>query len=1043
MTAPFNEETVELLALEWLGELGYAATDGATLDDRRERGGPGEVVLEDRLRAAVDRINPEVPADLREEAVRRALRTDDPTLVGRNREAHRLLVDGVPVERRRDDGTEAGEYVRLLDFDTPGNNDLLAVRQLTIVERSTRRPDVVVFVNGLPLAVIEVKNPADEKATLETAFDHLDTYRQEIPSLFRWNALQVITDGTGARGGSLTAPWEWFKVWRVLEDGAPPDETNPPPSRGEMDVLIRGVFEPTRLLALVRDYTAFEEDPDTGEVHKLLAQYHQYHAVEAAVDAVVAASRADGDRRGGVVWHTQGSGKSLSMLFFAGRIARHPAMGNPTLVMLTDRNDLDDQLFGQFQRCEDLLGNQSPAQAEDVEDLRDKLRVASGGVVFTTLQKFAKDRDPETGKRSHEPMPLLSERRNVVVVADEAHRSQYDLIDGLARNLRDALPGASFLGFTGTPIETTDADTRAVFGEYVSIYDVRQAVEDGATKPIFYESRVVKLGLDEAASDTLDADFDLLTVDEEDERKGKLLNKWAALEAVVGDSDRIDVIAADLITHFEKRLEAMDGKAMVVGMSRRICVELHDALVKLRPEWMGAAGDDPEEERKRESIVKVIMTGSASDGPDWQKHIRTKRARKTLAGRFKDPADPFRIVIVRDMWLTGFDAPCLHTMYVDKPMKGHALMQAIARVNRVFRDKPGGLVVDYLGLADQLRDALKTYTRAGGQGAPSRDAAEAEELLQEAVEIVRGILHGFNYSTWPCGSASERFQLTAAAQDYVFGLEDGAVRYRDAVGKLKKAFALSATSGTADEIRDEVAFFDLLATAVAKTTGAAGQSGANLDHAVKQLVSEAVVPDGEVVDVFSAAGLDRPDLSILSDEFLGTVERMPERNLAVELLRTLLEREAKTTAKRNVVQSESLLDKLRQTMNAYHNRAIDTHEVLQELLGQAREFRERRARGESLGLSDDELAFYDALTENDSAREAMQNDDLKTIAEELTRRIRKSVTVDWHRRESARAKIRIEVKRILKAWGYPPDLRASATELVLEQAARLCDDWAA
>ena len=1037
MTAPFDETTVELLAQDWLGELGYAAATGPDLDDRRERGGPGEVVLPDRLREAVDRINPDVPADLREEAVRRALRTDRPTLVGQNREAHRLLVDGVPVERRREDGTEAVEYVRLLDFETPGNNDLLTVRQLTVVEHSTRRPDVVVFVNGLPLAVIEVKNPADEKATLETAFDQLRTYRQEIPSLFRWNAVQVITDGTGARVGSLTAPWEWFKVWKT-----PPDEKSPPGSRGELDVLLRGVFEPARLPAVLRDYVTFEEDPDTGAIYKILAQYHQYYAVEAAVDAVVEASRPDGDRRGGVVWHTQGSGKSLSMLFFAGRIVRHPAMGNPTLVVLTDRNDLDDQLFGQFQRCAPLL-RQTPVQAESVEDLRDRLRVASGGVVFTTLQKFAKDRDPETGKQTHEPMPLLSERRNIVVITDEAHRSQYDLIDGLARNLRDALPGASFLGFTGTPIETTDANTRAVFGEYVSIYDVRQAVEDGATKPIFYESRVVKLGIDASASETLDEDFDQLVVDEADERKGKLLNKWAALEAVVGDSDRIGVIAADLVAHFEKRLEAMDGKAMVVCMSRRICVELHDAIVKLRPDWAGAAGDDPEAERKGNTVVKVVMTGSATDGPDWQKHIRTKQGRKDLAGRFKDPSDPFRIVLVRDMWLTGFDAPCLHTMYVDKPMKGHALMQAIARVNRVFRDKPGGLVVDYLGLAEQLKDALQTYTRAGGEGAPSRDASEAEELLQEAVEIVRGILHGFDYSAWPCGSGAERFQLTAAAQDYVLGLEDGAARYRDAVGKLKKAFALSATSGTADEIRDEVSFFDLVSTALAKTTGAEGRSGADLDHAVKQLVSKAVVPDGEVVDVFSAAGLDRPDLSILSDEFLGTVERMPERNLAVELLRTLLEKEAKTTAKRNVVQSNSLLDKLRQTMNAYHNRAIDTHEVLQELLGQARDFRERRKRGEDLGLSDDEMAFYDALTENDSAREAMKNDDLKQIAEELTSRIRKSVTVDWHRRKSARAKIRIEVKKILKEWGYPPDLRESATELVLEQAARLCDDWAA
>lgn len=1022
MTSPFNEETVEKLAVQWLGELGYGYADGAELDESGQRQSVREVVLEGRLREAVDRINPDLPPAVRDDAVRRALRTDQPSLIGQNREAHALLVEGVSVERRRDDGTEAVEQVRLIDFENPENNDFLAVRQLTVIEESTRRPDVVVFVNGLPLAVIEVKNPADENASLESAYKQLGTYRAEIPSLFRWNELQVITDGTEARVGSLTAPWEWFKVWKNAESEVG--------KLGQLQVLIEGVFDKARLLRLVRDYVAYEDDPDSGEVFKILAQYHQFYAVETAIDAVFEASRPDGDRRGGVVWHTQGSGKSLSMLFFGGRIVDHPAMENPTLVVLTDRNDLDDQLFGQFQRCAPLL-RQTPVQAESVDDLREKLCVASGGVVFTTIQKFAKDRDEATGKKSHEPMPLLSDRRNIVVIADEAHRSQYDLIDGLARNLRDALPGASFLGFTGTPIETTDASTRAVFGEYVSIYDVRQAVADKATVPIFYESRVVKLGLDEKSSQTIDTDFETLVVDEADERKGKLLNKWAALEAIVGDADRIDVIAKDLVAHFEKRLDAMDGKAMIVGMSRRVCVELHDAIVKLRPDWASADKDDAEVEAAQATVVKVIMTGAATDGPEWQPHIRTKQARKNLAGRFKDPKDPFRIVIVRDMWLTGFDAPCLHTMYVDKPMRGHGLMQAIARVNRVFRDKPGGLVVDYLGLAEQLKEALKTYTQAGGQGAPSQNAAEAEELLQEAFEIVEGLMHGFDRSSWPCQSDVERFKLTAAAQEHVLKQENGAARYRDAVSKLKKAFALSATSETADELRGDVEFFDLVAIALAKTTGSSGRSEADLDHAVKQLVSKAIVPDGAVVDVFSAAGLDRPDLSILSDEFLGTIERMPEENLAVELLRTLLAKEARTTARRNIVQSQSLLDKLRQTMNAYHNRALSTHQVLQELLDQARDFRERQSRGEELGLSEDELAFYDALTENQSAREAMENLDLKKIAEELTSRIRGSVSVDWHRRESARAKIRIEVKKILKQWGYPPDLREEATELVL------------
>ena len=1040
----YNEETIEDLVMEWLAEVGYQTARGEEQEESGERASRKECVFEDRLRAAVDRINPHIDPDVREEAVRAVLRTDAPSLVAQNREAHGLLRDGVPVPRRREDGTQAVERVRLIDFDAPANNDWLAVRQFHVVGAAHRIPDVVVFVNGLPLAVVELKNPGNAKEGVERAFNQLQTYTAELPDLFRWNLACVAADGTNARVGSLTAPFEWFKIWRALDaDGQQVSGVD------QTDVLTHGFFDKPTLLRVLRDYVAFEEDPDSGDVHKILAQYHQFYAVETAAESIVEASGEGGDRRGGVVWHTQGSGKSLSMLFFAGRLVDHPAMANPTLVVLTDRNDLDDQLFGQFQRCQTLL-RQTPAQADSVEDLRERLRVASGGIVFTTIQKFAKDRDEVTGKKSHEAMPLLSDRRNIVVIADEAHRSQYDLIDGLARNLRDALPGASFLGFTGTPIETTDASTRAVFGEYVSVYDVRQAVHDESTKPIYYESRVVPLRIDDAASETLDADFDALVIGEEEERKGKLVSKWAALEAVVGDGDRIEVIAKDLVEHFERRRSAMaplfgpdagGGKAMVVCMSRRVCVELHDAIVRLRPDWASADRDDPEAERGQDSVVKVVMTGSAADGPDWQTHIRGKAARSDLAKRFKNPADPFRIVIVRDMWLTGFDAPCLHTMYADKPMRGHGLMQAIARVNRVFKDKPGGLIVDYLGLAEQLKEAVQTYTQAGGKGTPSHDPGEAEDLLLEALDVARGIMHGYDWSAWPCDSAAERYKLTAGAQEHVLSQEDGGPRWRDAVSKLKKAFALAATSETADDCRDEVGFYDLVAIAVAKTTGAAGQSQANLDHAVKQLVSRAVVPDGDVVDVFNAAGLQKPDVSILSEEFLGSVEQMPEKNLAVELLRTLLAQEAKTVARRNVVQSRSLLQKLQETMNAYRNRSIDTHEALAVLLEEARENRERLARGEELGLSDDEMAFYDAVADNKSAREAMQNEDLRAIAVELTTRLRKSVTVDWHRRKSARAKVRIEVKKILKAWGYPPDLQGSATDLVLEQAARLCDEW--
>ena len=798
----------------------------------------------------------------------------------------------------------------------------------------------------------------------------------------------------------------------------------------------------------------FEEDTDSDRLHKIIAGYHQFHAVNAAVEETVRASgmMADqetaelpegqywagrmhggkpGDRRAGVVWHTQGSGKSFSMLFYAARVVREPAMRNPTLVVLTDRNDLDDQLFGQFQRCYEQL-NQMPVQARDREHLRELLKVSSGGVIFTTIQKFTQDK----GER----MFSLSERRNIIVIADEAHRSQYDLIDGLARNLRDALPNASFIGFTGTPIEQNDANTRAIFGDYISIYDIQRAVADGATVPIYYESWIAKLALNIAALPRLDQEFDEITEGEEQTSREKLKSKWAALEALVGDPKRIKLIAADLIQHFEKRLEAMDGKAIVVCMSRRICVDLHNALIALRPDWASAEADDAEAESSKSCIVKIVMTGSAEDGPDWQAHIRNKEKRRTLANRFKDSKDPFRIVIVRDMWLTGFDAPCLHTMYADKPMRGHGLMQAIARVNRVFRDQPGGLIVDYLGLADQLRDALSIYTESGGTGAPSIDTAQAIAIMLEKYEVACDILHGFDSGLWTTGTGVQRLSLIPAAQEHVLEQEDGKQRFIKVVTDLSRAFALCAASDEATEIRDDVAFMQTVQAALNKQSTGGQRSPEDLDAAIRQLVSQAIVADRQIIDVFTAAGLKNPDISILSDQFLAEVRGLKHRNVAAELLEKLLKDEIKVRSKRNLVQSQLFSDKLKQTLNAYHNRAIATHEVIEELIRLAKEMDAATKRGEELGLSDDEIAFYDALAANESAIKAMGDDELKLIAAELIKMVRKSVTIDWTLREGARAKIRVIVKRILNKWGYPPDLQEEAVKTVLQQAELLCAD---
>jgi type I restriction enzyme, R subunit len=1049
MSPAFSESVVEDAALAWLQDLDYTVLSGPSIaagELQAERSDPNyrDVVLEGRLRQALVGLNPDLPPEALEDAYRKLMRTEAPSLMERNRAVHRMLGDGVTVEYRRADGSIAGAQARVLDFETPGNNDWLAVNQFTVSERQhTRRPDVVLFVNGLPLAVIELKNSADENATVWSAFQQLQTYQAQIPVLFTTNAALVASDGVQARVGALGAGSEWFKPWRTIAGERLAD-----PHLPELQVVIEGVFEPRRFLDLLRDFMVFE-DEGGGRLVKKMAGYHQFHAVQVAVGETLRAAElrraADrvaeaagryevgarpggkpGDRRIGVVWHTQGSGKSLTMAFYAGRVIREPAMENPTVVVLTDRNDLDDQLFGTFSRCQDLL-RQPPVQAESRAHLRELLSVAAGGVVFTTIHKFFPE---EKGDRH----PVLSGRRNIVVIADEAHRSQYDFIDGFARHMRDALPHASFIGFTGTPIELQDANTRAVFGDYISVYDIQRAVQDGATVPIYYESRLAKLALDEAERPRIDPDFEEATEGEEVERKEKLKTKWAQLEAVVGSGKRLGVVARDIVEHFETRLEAMDGKAMVVCMSRRICVELYRELVRLRPDWHHEDDD--------RGAIKVVMTGSASDRTDWQPHIRNKPRREALAKRFRNATDPLRIVLVRDMWLTGFDAPSLHTMYVDKPMRGHGLMQAIARVNRVFKDKPGGLVVDYLGLAQELKAALATYTESGGTGRTALDQGEAVAVMLEKHEVCGALFHGFDRSKWTSGRPQGRLGLLPAAQEHILRQENGKDRCVQAVRDLSQAFALAVPHAEALRIRDDVAFFQAVQAVLAKRAPGDARPEEEIDHAVRQIISRAVAPEG-VVDIFAAAGLQKPDISILSDDFLADVRGMPHRNLAVELLQKLLKGELSFRRRKNVVQARSFADMLEQTIRRYQNRAIEAAQVIEELIQLAKDMRAANARGEALGLSEDELAFYDALETNDSAVKVLGDETLRAIARELVETVRNNVTIDWTLRENVRAQLRVLVKRILRKHGYPPDKQERATATVLEQAALLSEQWAA
>ena len=1012
-----SESVVEDAAIEWFRGLGYSYLPGPEIAPEGscpERTSYGKVMLEDRLRASLTALNSHLDSDTVDEVFRRLMRLDGPVLEDNNLDFHRFLTKGVEVQVRRD-GAVRGDLARLVDFDDPDANDWLVVNQFTVVEGGNkRRPDMVVFLNGFPVAVIELKNPEDENATLKSAWNQIQTYKAQIPVLFTANEIVVISDGAKARVGSLTAGLEWFGKWRTV-DGT----ELAPAATPELEVAISGLFERRRLLDYLRHFVLWETED--GYVKKL-AGYHQFHAVRKAVAATVEASSAEGDQRIGVVWHTQGSGKSISMAFYAGRVILEPAMENPTLVVITDRNDLDDQLFDQFCRASDLVP--SPVQAKSREDLRDLLQVASGGVVFTTMQKF--------GTKKGEQMPNLSGRRNIVVIADEAHRSQYAFVDGFARNLRDALPHASFIGFTGTPIEFDDRSTPAVFGEYVDTYTIGQAVEDERTVPIHYEARLARIVLPDDKKPVVDEEFEEVTEGEEDSDREKLKTRWARLEAMVGTEERLALIAEDIVDHWERRTEILAGKAMVVCMSRRICVDLYNQIIKLRPAWH--SNDDAEGQ------IKVVMTASASDPEKFIPHNRTKQRQKVIERRFKDAEDPLKIVLVRDMWLTGFDVPSAHTLYVDKPMKGHGLMQAIARVNRVFKDKPAGLVVDYLGLAEQLRKAVSHYGGERGEK-PTVPVELALQVLREKFGIVKDMFHGYDYSGYFTTEATARLSTLTGGADHILGQEDGKKRFLENMLKLNKAAGIALHLEGARDMRDEIGYFQAVHKNIRKYATGGTKDADELEAAIQQILADAITPEG-VIDVFQAAGLEKPDISILSDEFLATVQASPHKNLQIELLKKLIHDEVRSLTRNNVVQAKKFSELLEQTLLRYQNRTLEAAEIILELIELAKQMRDAPKRGDALGLTEDELAFYDALADHGDVVQVMGDKVLAAIAHDLVETIRNSVAIDWTQKRSVRAKMRSRVKRLLRRHGYPPDKAAAALETVIEQAEQVCKDWA-
>jgi type I restriction enzyme, R subunit len=1031
------ESDIENFVIELLQKHGYNYLSPE--DQEVERESLSDIVLRGKLKAAIEKLNPNIPEDARDQALREVLNLPSQNLIENNEFFHRMLTNGVEVEYQKN-GDTVGDKVWLVDFENPLNNDLLVCNQFTVTENNvTKRPDIVLLINGLPLVVIELKNPTDENATVKKAFTQLQNYKNAISSLFFYNGILVASDGLDAKAGSLTASWTRFMNWKTV-DGVREDSSTTP----QIETLVNGMLTPTVLLDLIKQFTVFEktkrEDPETGltsiEIAKKIAAYHQYHAVNKAIVSTVEASKDDGDRKAGVVWHTQGSGKSLSMVFYTGKIVLE--LNNPTVLVITDRNDLDEQLFATFAESKQLL-RQKPVQANDRVHLKKLLKTAGGGIIFTTIQKFS----PEDLSENFE---LLSERKNIIVIADEAHRSQYGfgaktLIKngeaytkyGFAKYLRDALPNASFVGFTGTPIEKEDASTPAVFGGYIDVYDIQQAVVDGATVRIYYESRLAKVHLKAEEKEKLDAEVEEITENEESTAKEKAKAKWTQLEAIVGHKDRLQTVAEDIVKHFEARQEAFEGKGMIVAMSRRIAVELYEQIVKVRPGWHS--------EDKQKGAIKVIMTSSSSDPESWQLHNTKKQERKELGERLKDPNDPLKLVIVRDMWLTGFDAPCLHTMYVDKPMRGHNLMQAIARVNRVYKDKPGGLIVDYIGIASDLKYALATYTESGGKGAPTLDQNEAIAAMREKYEIVAQMFEGFDYKRYLTADTKEKMTIILEAQEHILSLEDGKNRFTKQVGLLSKTFALSVPSLPAMDIKDELGFFQAVKARLTKfePTGS-GKSDAEIETAIRQIVDKAVVSEG-VIDIFDAAGIKKPDISILSDDFLEEVRDMKRKNIALELLKKILDDEIKTRTKKNFIQSKKLSEMLENAIKKYQNNLLTAAQVIDELINIAKEVKVSDKRGEDLGLSEDEIAFYDALVENGSAKEVLGDATLREIAHILVQKVKANTAIDWTIKESVQAKLRVIVKRILRQYGYPPDKQLIATDNILKQAELFADEW--
>ena len=1052
MRNSITENEIEDIALGYLQSLGYSYLNGLDIspDGEHPERQYNEVVLVTRLSNAIDKLNPTLSQDAKEDALKKVLRTESPNALINNENFHRYLTDGVDVEVRTDSGIR-GEKIYIVDFENPENNEFLAINQFTVIESGVhagppqrKRPDIILFINGLPLVVIELKNAVDENATIKSAFNQLQTYKQSIPSLFTYNELLIISDGWDARCGTITSDFGRFMTWKTKDGKTTADHLQP-----QMEVMFHGMLNKLTLLDLIRHFIVFEKSE--SKTLKKVAAYHQYYAVNKAVESTVTASGSNGDRRAGVIWHTQGSGKSLSMVFYSGKLIIEPRMENPTLVILTDRNDLDEQLYETFTNCQQLL-RQEPQKAESRRDLRQLLKVASGGIIFTTIQKFMPLPDDlnsppvegcAKGGVVNEPsveyigadIHALSERKNIVVIADEAHRSQYDFIDGFAKHMRDALPNATFIGFTGTPIETTDKNTRAVFGNYIDIYDIQQAVEDKATVPIFYESRLAKVHFNEDEKVTIDEQFEELTEGEELSNRQQMRAKWTRLEAIVGNPNRLQKIAEDLVYHFEQRNAVLEGKAMIVCMSRRICVDLYDAIIKIRPHWHS---DDDDK-----GTIKVIITGSSSDPLNMQPHIRNKQRRKAIGDRLKNPNDPLKLVIVRDMWLTGFDAPCLHTLYVDKPMRGHNLMQAIARVNRVFTEgKEGGLVVDYLGIAQELKTALANYTASGGEGKPTLDQELAVAKMLELHEAIEYQLRHFDWRKYFTLTPEEKLKFILVIVDYIFSQENGKQAFVENTQKLLKAFAISVPHERAIAIRDDVALFQAIKSRLVKISdrNEGGKTDEEMETAIKQIISEAITADN-VIDIFDAAGLKKPNIEILDERFLQEIKDLPQKNLAVELLKKLLKDEIKKRTKINLVESRKFSEMLEDAIKRYHNGMLDTVEFLEKvLIPFAKQMKESDRRGEQLGLDYREYAFYTALEVNNSAVAVLGDDILRHIAQELLKTVRNSTTIDWTIRESVQATLRRNIKRILRKFGYPPDLQEKAVETVITQAKMLAED---